>query len=104
MKHTEPPTPMIVKCFCTNCAGHLEFEEENAGQKIECPHCGFDTVLFLPGAEPPDGSVSALPQKRLLRRRLIWAGAAVFAGAVGWGLYQWGLPFVESLLPPDTTK
>ena len=43
---------MLTKCICTNCAGHLEFEEENAGEKIKCPHCGFETTLFLPGDEP----------------------------------------------------
>ena len=43
---------MLTKCICTYCAGHLEFEEENAGEKIKCPHCGFETTLFLPGQEP----------------------------------------------------
>src|SRR6266436_22576 len=47
-------TLMLIKCICTNCAGHLEFEEESAGETIECPHCHFETVLYLPdgtGAE-----------------------------------------------------
>src|ERR1700674_2712822 len=96
---------MLVKCFCTNCAGHLEFEEENAGQKIKCPHCGFDTVLFLPGAEPPGDRLPTFTQKLLRRRWLICAGGgAVLIAAVAWALYQWGLPFVENLLPFDTSK
>ena len=96
---------MLIKCFCTNCAGHLEFEEENAGQKIKCPHCNFDTVLFLPGAEPKGDGQSAAVRYRFRRQWLILAGVgALLLAGVAWALYQWGLPFVESFLPFDTSK
>jgi predicted RNA-binding Zn-ribbon protein involved in translation (DUF1610 family)/type II secretory pathway pseudopilin PulG len=36
------------KCNCTTCSGHIEFEVENAGQTVTCPHCGIETLLFIP--------------------------------------------------------
>jgi hypothetical protein len=91
---------MLVKCICKNCAGHLEFEEENAGQKIKCPHCGFDTILFLPGAEQGEEQVASLMRKLQLQRRLfLWAGGAAILVGLGWCIYHWGLPVVQNLLP-----
>jgi DNA-directed RNA polymerase subunit RPC12/RpoP len=45
---------MNAKCSCDHCNGHIEFEPDQAGQTIACPHCGLDTLLFLPStpAEP----------------------------------------------------
>jgi hypothetical protein len=54
----------LSKCPCQNCSGHIEFDPAAVGQSITCPHCGVDTVLFVPGrkketpaplpkAEPP---------------------------------------------------
>ena len=91
---------MLVKCICTNCAGHLEFEEENAGQKIACPHCGFQTTLFLPGQEPDDsaeGAGDGQPSRRTLVI-FILVGVTVAAGA-GYALYHWGMPLVEEQFP-----
>jgi len=31
----------------------LEFDPANAGETIQCPHCGIETVLFVPGLSPP---------------------------------------------------
>lgn len=39
---------MFVKCVCNNCPGHIEFDESSAGQTVTCPHCGVETVLFIP--------------------------------------------------------
>jgi hypothetical protein len=52
---------MLIKCICVNCAGHLEFEEENLGEKIDCPHCGFETTLAVPGTEEVTMLVAARP-------------------------------------------
>ncbi len=97
---------MLIKCICTNCAGHLEFEEESAGETIECPHCHFDTVLYL-----PDGTGAELltvPRRRLskLQRRLICIGgpALLFLG-VSYAFYRWILaPFVDWLPYSDAPK
>lgn len=95
---------MLVKCICTNCAGHLEFEEENAGETIACPHCGFETVLTLPGTKPPDPELLARIRRRAWRRRGLFGGAAlmVIAG-FGYALYRWGVPWLEGLIPSIDT-
>jgi hypothetical protein len=96
---------MLAKCICTNCAGHLEFEEENAGESIPCPHCGFETTLELPGSKRRDPELAAWLRKQALRRRLVWvAGPIVVFGGAGYALYRWGVPWVEDVLPwADTT-
>ncbi len=96
---------MLVKCICTNCAGHLEFEEDSAGQKIKCPHCGFDTVLFLPGAEKAEAEVASLTHKLQVQRRLLLlAVVVVVLGAVVWAVYHWIVPVLAGLLPETESK
>jgi hypothetical protein len=95
---------MLVKCICTNCAGHLEFEEENAGEEIECPHCGFDTKLFLPGTEPEAKTSAGLLQKLRGRRPLLLAAAVVAFGAIGFALYHWVLGPLKDWLPYTESK
>ena|ERR1039458_3940058 len=43
----------LVTCSCNNCDGHLEFERHQAGQQVNCPHCGMETLLFVPSNAPP---------------------------------------------------
>jgi hypothetical protein len=91
---------MLVKCICTNCAGHLEFEEENAGEKIKCPHCHFETTLFLPGEEPADSGpehTSRWPQVRSLLLRF-GIPILVLIG-LGFAAYHWILPPLTDWLP-----
>ncbi len=38
-------------CKCNTCSGKIEFEPSQAGQTIQCPHCGLETVLFIPAME-----------------------------------------------------
>ncbi len=40
-------------CDCNFCGGRLRFEAWRAGQLVNCPDCLMETILFLPGAEPP---------------------------------------------------
>ena len=95
---------MLVKCICTNCAGHLEFEEENSGEEIECPHCGFDTRLFLPGTQPDAAEPVGLPQKLLRRNLLLSAGAVLILGALGFALHHWVLGPLKDWLPYTDSK
>jgi hypothetical protein len=50
MKTTQPD---LVICSCNNCDGHLEFERQRAGERIDCPHCGMETLLYIPQGAPP---------------------------------------------------
>jgi len=52
---------MFVECVCNNCPGHIEFEESNAGQTVACPHCGIDTVLYVPQGKPADNPPQPSP-------------------------------------------
>jgi hypothetical protein len=91
---------MLTKCICTNCAGHLEFEEENAGEKIKCPHCGFDTTLFLPGDEPDEEFAPSRP--RFLRSKtpvILAAAALLILAGIGYSLKHWVLPPLKDWLP-----
>jgi NADH:ubiquinone oxidoreductase subunit 5 (subunit L)/multisubunit Na+/H+ antiporter MnhA subunit len=92
---------MLTKCICTYCAGHLEFEEENAGEKIKCPHCGFETTLFLPGQEPDEEeNEEAKSPAWPMKRPLIIIGAVVLAlGGAVYSLRRWVLPPLKDWLP-----
>jgi DNA-directed RNA polymerase subunit RPC12/RpoP len=35
-------------CICNKCSGRLEFDPNNVGETIQCPHCGMETVLPKP--------------------------------------------------------
>ena len=90
---------MLIKGICTNCAGHLEFEEENTGEKIDCPHCGFETVLLVPGSEELAELAAVHARKATLRQRLIWSGAGALLLGIAFATYHWGLPIVKDILP-----
>jgi len=44
---------MIAKCPCQHCNGRVEFNVEDAGRAIECPHCHMQTELFIAPPEKP---------------------------------------------------
>lgn len=44
----DSPNPRWAVCTCNSCSGHLEFDPANAGETVQCPHCGVDTVLLVP--------------------------------------------------------
>jgi hypothetical protein len=47
--------PNFVVSRCQQCDGGIEFDARQAGDSIPCPHCGQETVLFVPSADrvPP---------------------------------------------------
>lgn len=52
----------LAKCPCNHCSEHLEFEAEHAGETIACPHCGMETLLFVPQVpKPPPVAKQATP-------------------------------------------
>jgi hypothetical protein len=52
---------MMVKCNCTSCSGHLEFDEEHLGVTIQCPHCGSEVELYIsaPSSQTSDKTSSS---------------------------------------------
>ena len=55
----QPNSPRYVTCPCQHCSGKIEFDANLldvtgtasnvlTGQTIACPHCGLDTILFVP--------------------------------------------------------
>ena len=51
----------LAKCSCSHCDGHLEFDTAYAGERIACPHCGKETLLYIPGTAGPPPASSATP-------------------------------------------
>ena len=39
---------MNCTCACNLCSEQIEFEPSAGGQTVACPHCGMDTILFIP--------------------------------------------------------
>jgi hypothetical protein len=54
--------PNLVTCPCQNCNGHIQFDAATLSKennKIPCPHCGLETMLFVP---PPRAAMKhAIP-------------------------------------------
>jgi DNA-directed RNA polymerase subunit RPC12/RpoP len=57
-----------IVCPCNNCSDNLEFDSEHAGETVTCPHCGMDTVLFIPvvpvGSLPNEPELAPKPQTK----------------------------------------
>ena len=83
--------------ICRSCGGHIAYDEQSAGQTVQCPHCGRDTTLedasgfALPTTELPEpvSSVGAnsVPRRRALMRSITLVTLLLLiATAVGVGL------------------
>jgi hypothetical protein len=70
----DQPEANLVVCRCRHCDGGIEFDASQAGEAIACPHCGLETLLFVPSADqkPP---VIASPPKPPLVPQPIWFGS-----------------------------
>ena len=53
----------LAKCSCSHCDWHLEFDTAYAGERVACPHCGKETLLYIPGtaSAPPTPSPAPPP-------------------------------------------
>jgi len=49
---TERPSQKLAVCACNNCSDQIEFDPADSGATIQCPHCGLDTLLFIPQVAP----------------------------------------------------
>jgi hypothetical protein len=78
---------MLATCPCNTCSQPIEFDHEQKGQTLNCPHCGVDTVLFLPAVKPPPVAKSIEPATKPIKPKprhsvllplLVFAAGAVF--------------------------
>lgn len=61
-------------CSCQTCSGHVTFPVEMAGQMVECPHCHFETRLFIP---PPAAVPKTPPRLNTAKRNPVHVFFAV---------------------------
>jgi DNA-directed RNA polymerase subunit RPC12/RpoP len=52
----------LVTCACIMCNGHVQFEPQHAGLRINCPYCGMEIVLHIPPDVTPRQPAPAPPQ------------------------------------------
>lgn len=43
-------TADYIKCRCRNCDKPIEFDSAESGATVSCPHCGLETLLFIPAS------------------------------------------------------
>jgi hypothetical protein len=74
------PESDLVTCCCNTCDGQFQFDKQGAGERVQCPHCGMETQLYIPdvpvGAvvQPPPSSPAALPP--VIPKVAVWFGTA----------------------------
>jgi hypothetical protein len=55
----------FVTCFCNSCSGGIEFDRDcidaQDPPRIPCPHCGTETVLYIPDTGHTASEISAKP-------------------------------------------
>jgi hypothetical protein len=51
----------LAKCSCSHCDGHLEFDTAYAGARVACPHCGNETLLYIPATASAGPTPSPAP-------------------------------------------
>ncbi len=71
-----------IKCKCQHCDGNIAFDIENSGQTIPCPHCGMDTVLFIPKRQTQQSVKSNKTQKPFKPFELPQMGGSGIAAAM----------------------
>ena len=49
------------KCHCYLCGGSIEFPSEGDGQRVNCPHCGRETVLVIRNGDHPLSEELSVP-------------------------------------------
>ena len=80
---------MNANCNCRHCNNPIEFDQIQAGCNAPCPHCGLETVLFVPSATP---KWSATPSKQKTRQstrsKALACCAAIMGIVIGCWIYQ----------------
>lgn len=92
MSERPEPTPYYVTCCCQYCDGGIEFDasefQKGETRNVECPHCHFETELFVPEIKP---SKPAPPQdaRMEVKRGISPPGVAALVLGILSGLFCW---------------
>lgn len=91
---------MEAKCSCQFCSGHVAFDSTAAGQIVACPHCGLETMLFIPNT-PKVPTVKAAPQSVSveIKNGMNPLGIASLVLGIGACVFCW-IPFLGLLAIP----
>lgn len=92
---------MLAKCPCQHCSNQIEFEvadfEESGndfrsiyGQKVQCPHCGKETILCMEKPQSKEMARPGKPMKGNLPTAILLNLAGVVLFIIGCGLVASG--------------
>ncbi len=85
-------TPELVTCNCNHCNSHIQFERSQLqisgastsgamGPSVTCPHCGMDTILYVPNEGV--SRTAALPPLVPVQRRGRALAIAIATALIG---------------------
>ena len=68
-----PPTPRYVTYLCQHCSGKIEFDANQLDtaekRTVPCPHCGMETIIFVPEQQTPPVSPSPVDSEDEIAER-----------------------------------
>jgi hypothetical protein len=83
-------------CTCTHCGERMEFDSRAAGQKMACPHCGMDTVPFMPKSEATPKPVVYATKKK--KQGLLALGFAIQVAGILCMFIKYPLGIIPGLI------
>lgn len=88
---TQAPVHVVpdLKCPCQKCGQNIAFPASARGQRLDCPHCGWPTVLGTPSpAVVVSPSAPATSSRQEDASKL--AGLLIVAGMIGFAWFAFG--------------
>jgi DNA-directed RNA polymerase subunit RPC12/RpoP len=64
----------LAKCKCQHCSQNIEFDSDEAGATIPCPHCGMETMLYVEPVPPHPATATKPAQPPLIVRFFVALG------------------------------
>jgi hypothetical protein len=77
-----------INCYCHFCGGILRFQIARAGETVNCFDCGMETVLFIPGLQPPYSEFQSVLEAKDIR----------------WAKNPLGMRYLEGLVENKSAK
>ena len=77
-----------INCYCHFCGNLLRFQIARAGEAVNCFDCGMETVLFIPGLQPPYPEFQSVLEVKEIR----------------WAKNRFGVRHLEGLIENKSAK